>query len=94
MQATTEQLVKTALASALNYQSTEGIASGSHLKKDLQLDSMSALMFLMKLEENMVITNEPGLYIPNIGGIRIEDILVITKKGYKNLTKLPKRFII
>ena len=53
MQATTEQLVKTALASALNYQSTEGIVSDSRLKKDLQLDSMSALMFLMKLEENI-----------------------------------------
>ena len=53
MQTSTEQLVKNALASALNYQSTDGIASNSHLKKDLQLDSMSALMFLMKLEENI-----------------------------------------
>lgn len=47
-----------------------------------------------KLKANMVITNEPGLYIPNIGGIRIEDILVVTKTGYKTLTKLPKQFVI
>jgi Xaa-Pro aminopeptidase len=47
-----------------------------------------------KLKANMVITNEPGLYIPNLGGIRIEDTLVVTKKGYKILTKSPKQFII
>lgn len=53
MHASTEQLVKNTLANVLNYQSIESIASDSHLKKDLQLDSMSALMFLMKLEENI-----------------------------------------
>lgn len=38
-----------------------------------------------KLEEGMVITIEPGLYLPNIGGIRYEDMIIITKTGYKNL---------
>lgn len=33
----------------------------------------------------MVITIEPGLYLPGIGGIRYEDMIVITKKGYQNL---------
>jgi Xaa-Pro aminopeptidase len=47
-----------------------------------------------KLKENMVITNEPGLYIKGVGGIRIEDTLVVTKKGYKILTKAPKNFIV
>lgn len=37
------------------------------------------------LEEGMVITIEPGLYLPGIGGIRYEDMLVITKTGCKNL---------
>ena len=40
------------------------------------------------LKENMVITIEPGLYIKNIGGVRIEDTILITKNGYKILTKI------
>jgi Xaa-Pro aminopeptidase len=38
------------------------------------------------LKENNVIAIEPGLYIPNIGGIRIENTIAITNKGYKELT--------
>ena len=41
----------------------------------------------VKLEEGMVITIEPGLYLPGVGGIRYEDMIVITKTGYKNLFK-------
>lgn len=36
------------------------------------------------LEENMVITIEPGLYFPGDGGIRIEDTIQITNSGYSN----------
>lgn len=38
----------------------------------------------LPLEENMVITIEPGLYFPGDGGIRIEDTIQITKSGYNN----------
>lgn len=41
----------------------------------------------VKLEEGMVITIEPGLYLPGIGGIRYEDMIVITKTGYRNFFK-------
>lgn len=37
-----------------------------------------------------VITIEPGLYIKNFGGIRVEDMVLVTKNGYINLTKFPK----
>lgn len=37
-----------------------------------------------------VVTIEPGLYYPEIGGVRIEDLVVVTKTGCKNLTKFPK----
>ncbi len=37
-----------------------------------------------------VMTIEPGIYIKGWGGIRIEDMVVITKKDYVNLTKVPK----
>lgn len=37
-----------------------------------------------------VMTIEPGIYLKGFGGIRIEDMIVITKSGYKNLTNVPK----
>jgi Xaa-Pro aminopeptidase len=37
-----------------------------------------------------VMTVEPGLYFKNFGGVRIEDMILITKNGYQNLTKAPK----
>lgn len=39
-----------------------------------------------KLKAGMVITIEPGIYIKGWGGIRIEDMVLVTKKGYKILT--------
>ena len=37
-----------------------------------------------------VMTVEPGIYIKGFGGVRIEDMILITKNGYKNLTNIPK----
>ena len=39
----------------------------------------------------MVITVEPGIYIEGKGGVRIEDDILITAKGRKNLCTLPKK---
>lgn len=43
----------------------------------------------LKLQEGMVITIEPGIYLADIGGVRLEDTVVITASGYENLTKRP-----
>ncbi|KGX87443.1 M24 family metallopeptidase [Pontibacillus marinus] len=47
-----------------------------------------------KLEPGMVITVEPGIYIQGFGGVRIEDLVVITEKGHMNLTQATKDLII
>lgn len=44
-------------------------------------------------EEGMVITDEPGVYLPGKCGVRIEDMLLITADGCRSLTKSPKELI-
>jgi Xaa-Pro aminopeptidase/Xaa-Pro dipeptidase len=46
------------------------------------------------LEENMVVTVEPGVYIPGWGGIRIEDTVIVTKNGAEIITHSTKELLI
>ena len=48
----------------------------------------------MVLELGMVITDEPGIYLPNKFGVRIEDMLAVTEDGCRNFVNLPKELII
>lgn len=45
-------------------------------------------------KENMVITNEPGIYLPGQFGVRIEDLVVVKKDGYEILSHSDKNLII
>ncbi|MEO1583829.1 MAG: Xaa-Pro peptidase family protein, partial [Planctomycetota bacterium] len=43
-----------------------------------------------EMRPGMVITIEPGIYLPSIGGVRIEDDYAVTDRGRRNLSSLPK----
>jgi Xaa-Pro dipeptidase len=45
------------------------------------------------LKEGMVMTIEPGVYVPGFGGVRIEDDVLVTKNGCKVLTGASKEFL-
>lgn len=42
------------------------------------------------IKEGFVVTIEPAIYLPNVGGVRIEDDVLIKKEGYELLTKLER----
>lgn len=48
---------------------------------------------LQVIEEGMVFTVEPGIYIPGFGGVRIEDSVVVESDGCRRITQVPKQLI-
>lgn len=46
-----------------------------------------------RLQKNMVVTDEPGVYLPGFGGVRIEDLLLVTENGGKVFSKSSKKLI-
>jgi Xaa-Pro aminopeptidase len=45
------------------------------------------------LEPGMIVTVEPGIYIPDFGGVRIEDMVVVTADGYRNFNHADKSLV-
>jgi Xaa-Pro aminopeptidase len=46
-----------------------------------------------RLAPGMVVTVEPGIYLPKFGGVRIEDDVLVTRSGHRILTEAPKGLI-
>ncbi len=67
-----------------------GHAGGHGLGLDIhEIPSLSA-KYPKKIRENSIITVEPGIYLEGKFGVRIEDMVLVTKTGTKNLSKTPK----
>ncbi|MCE4956094.1 M24 family metallopeptidase [Macrococcoides caseolyticum] len=71
---------------------------GHSLGHGIGLEVHEGPMLSMKsphtLEENMCVTLEPGIYVEGLGGVRIEDDVLVTKNGLKRFTQSPKDLII
>jgi Xaa-Pro aminopeptidase len=66
-----------------------GHGVGLDIHEEPSLSEVGGLLY-----ENNVVTVEPGLYYPEIGGIRLEDLVVVTCEGCDNLTSFEKRFVL
>lgn len=65
--------------------------SGGHgVGLDIHETPSLAAGYKEKLRANSIITVEPGIYLPGEFGVRIEDMILVTKTGNQNLTKVPK----
>ncbi|WP_053219242.1 M24 family metallopeptidase [Virgibacillus senegalensis] len=70
-----------------------GHSTGHGIGLDVHEGPMLSYRADQVLEEGMVVTVEPGIYVPNVGGCRIEDDTVVTKDGNESLSFAPKELI-
>lgn len=73
-----------------NFGHSTGHGIGLEVHEGPGLSSKSDIV----LEPGMVVTCEPGIYLPGLGGVRIEDDTIITKDGNENLISSKKELII
>ncbi len=84
------------LFAALGFPETgpeKGFSHGLGHSLGLELHE-SPNLYEKELEPGTVVTIEPGLYYPGMGGVRIEDVVIITENGAENITSFDKEFVI
>lgn len=74
---------------ANNFGHSTGHGLGMEVHEGPSLSTKSDIV----LQPGMVVTVEPGVYIPGVGGTRIEDDVVITENGNSTLTHSPRTLI-
>ncbi|RLK62531.1 aminopeptidase P family protein [Atopobacter sp. AH10] len=68
-------------------------STGHGIGLEIHEEPMVSSASLHVLKEGHVITCEPGIYIPGIGGVRIEDDILVTKDGHRVLTTTDRSLI-
>lgn len=81
------------IIAAAGYAENFGHGLGHSLGVEIQEDPRYNQTCETLTEPGMVITVEPGIYLENCFGVRIEDMALITREGYENLTHSPKELI-
>lgn len=76
-------ITKSGFGANFNHSTGHGIGLNVHESPGLRRQSKEIL------KPGMVVTVEPGIYLPGIGGIRIEDDVLVTDSGHEVLSTLP-----
>jgi len=64
--------------------------TGHGLGLEIHEPPRTGLNSIGKLEPGHVVTVEPGLYYPELGGVRLEDVALVTRNSPRNLTRFEK----
>jgi Xaa-Pro aminopeptidase len=67
-----------------------GHGTGHGLGRDIHEAISLSRLSTTTLEPGMIVTVEPGIYLPGVGGVRIEDDVLVTDSGCRVLSSLPK----
>lgn len=74
---------------------TEGFFHGTGHGVGLEIHEAPRLGITgQELVPGDVVSVEPGLYYPDIGGVRVEDLVLVTEDGSRNLMRFPKEFVV
>jgi len=78
---------------AAGYRINFGHGLGHSLGLEVHEQPRFSLLSEELIEEGMVMSIEPGIYIPDFGGVRIEDLVLMTKSGIRNFCVSPKELL-
>jgi Xaa-Pro aminopeptidase len=70
-----------------------GHATGHGIGRMVHEQPRIARTMNIELPEGAVVTVEPGIYIPDFGGVRIEDMVVVRKNGHETITASPRHLM-
>lgn len=77
----------------LGFNEQSGTGTGHGIGLEVHEKPLFSILKEKELKTNMTVTVEPGIYLPNIGGARVEDVLLITNNGCESLTPSTKKLI-